>query len=378
MESHRGLFYNMTKCDALIVGSGLTGSVIARHLHDAGWKVQIVEKRDHVGGNVHDHLHESGLRIHTYGPHYFRTNSEQIWDYVQRFSKFVPFEAVVKSEIDGQLEDWPITDEYIERLSGKMWMPAHLGTPTNFEEAVLKRMPRNVYEKFIRPYTQAQWGMSPSQLSVELAGRVPVRRSGDPRLSQHKYQGIPRDGYAQFMENMIEGIPFELNFDYLQRRDEITPTHLTVFTGPIDAFFSYTLGKLSYRSQKREHTYHPDTDQFQPFVQINNSQMKQGDHVRTIEWKHLPQSNSIKGTVTTTETPYTPMDPDAYEYPVQDEKNAALYEKYRELADADEKLLICGRLGEYRYYDMDWAIANAMEIAATIDVSTVQTEALPV
>lgn len=355
--------------DYLIVGSGLTGATIARTLHDAGKRVLVLDRRSHLGGNVHDHVHESGLRVHTYGPHYFRTNSERIWKFVNRFAEFYRYEARLKTLVDGKYENWPIAGSCVRRMVGTSWTPGFVGEPTDFEEASLAMMPRLIYEKFIQGYSEKQWGVPPTQLAAALARRFDVREDDDPRLVKHRYQGIPKQGYAGFMRDMLQGIPFILNFDYLRHRDEIKAQQLLVFTGPIDEFFSFDMGRLHYRGQKREHTWIPDVDFAQPCGQVNNPDLNAGAHIRTLEWKHLmppAKADEIHGTLLTREVTVSPTDPNHYEYPFPDETNRVLFERYQQRAGQIPNLLICGRLGEYRYYDMDQAIGRAMSLVEKI------------
>ncbi|MBN1567775.1 MAG: NAD(P)-binding protein [Acidobacteria bacterium] len=352
----------------LIVGSGLTGAVIARVLTDAGCRVLVVEKRKHIGGNVHDQKHESGIRYHTYGPHFFRTSSREIWNFVRRFSHFYPFEAVVKTIVDGKLENWPIAAEYIERTIGPDWEPCFKGVATDFEQKALSIMPRLVYEKLVKPYTEKQWGVQADTLVPELALRFDVRMDNDPRLMRSSCQGLPSGGYTHFMESLLLGIDVRLQFDFLKHRNDIKAERLLVFTGPIDAFFNYRLGRLKYRSQKRALQFLADVDYSQSHAVINNPS-GHSRRIRTIEWKNLMQPGEqrrCRGTLLTHETPFTASDPDQFEYPFPDRENLALYEKYRRLAEDCPGILICGRLGEYRYYDMDHAIARAMNLAELI------------
>lgn len=353
--------------DYLIVGSGLTGAVIARTLADAGREVLVVDRRSHLGGNVHDHAHASGIRIHTYGPHYFRTSSDRIWEWVNRFASFSRYEAALLTDVDGEMVQWPIAASYIRRAIGETWTPEFTGTPRNFEEAALALMPRMIYEKFIKEYNAKQWGVDCRALSAKLCGRFDVRHDDEPRLKPHaRYQGIPACGYAEWMRRMLAGIPVLLNYDFLKRRGEIGARRRTVFTGPIDEFFGFDLGRLVYRGQRREHTYLPDVGFALPCGQVNNPLHAGGPHIRTLEWKHMmerPYAERITGTVLTTETPFTPESPTDYEYPFPDDANAALYTAYRRRADSLPDTMIAGRLGEYRYYDMDQAIARAMTLA---------------
>lgn len=357
----------MTRVDYLIVGSGLTGAVIARTLADAGREVLVVDRRRHLGGNVHDHSHASGIRVHTYGPHYFRTSSEKVWEFATRFASFYCYEAALLSDVDGTLEQWPIAGSYIRRHLGAHWQPEFRGTPRNFEEAALALMPRLVYATFVKEYNEKQWGVPARTLAAKLCSRFDVRHDDEPRLKPDaKYQGIPEPGYAEWTRRMLDGIPVLLDYDYLRRRGEICARKLLVFTGPIDEFFGFDLGKLKYRGQRRQHQYLPDVRVAQPCGQVNNPLHARGPHIRTLEWKHMMQPERaarIEGTVLTRETPFTPSDPGQYEYPFPDDANARLYERYRRRAAARDDVLICGRLGEYRYYDMDQAIARALALA---------------
>ena len=359
------------KVDYLIIGSGLTGAVIARLLADAGREVMVVDRRNHVGGNVHDHAHISGIRIHTYGPHYFRTSSERIWDFVNRFDTFYKYEAALLSDIDSELVQWPIAGSYIRRTIGVDWKPEFTGNPRNLEEAALSLMPRRIYEKFVKEYNEKQWGVSANQLNADLCTRFDIRYDDEPRLKPlAKYQGIPSSGYANLMLNMLDKIPVLVNFDYVKNKNLISAKKAIIFTGPIDEFFDYDLGKLKYRGQKREHIYLPDSAGFQqPTGQVNNPTHAGGPHIRTLEWKHMmPVEIALKisGTVLTKEIPFTPDDSGDYEYPFPDATNSKLYDRYRTRADSLEKVYICGRLGEYRYYDMDQAIARAALLSGNL------------
>jgi UDP-galactopyranose mutase len=359
--------------DFTIVGSGLTGATIARTLHELGHHVLVLERREHLGGNVFDQTHASGIRMHTYGPHYFRTSSQRIWKYVNRFAEFFPYEARLMSYVDGRFEHWPVQSEYISRVQGERWSPAFAGAPSNFEEASLAMMPSIVYKTFVAGYTEKQWGVACTALSASLAGRFEVRADGDTRLKKSTWQGIPKDGYAAFMSRMLAGIPVLLNVDYLHDRSAFTPRIKTVFTGPIDEFFGFDIGRLAYRGQRREHEFLPNVDRAQPVGQVNYPLRSAGDHVRVLEWKHMmepPFGERLRGTLLTRETPFTPDDPRDYEYPFPDAANQRLYDAYAERAAALSDVLFCGRLGEYRYYDMDQAIGRALKLAADLHQQT--------
>jgi UDP-galactopyranose mutase len=357
------------QADYVIVGSGLTGATLARMLTDAGREVVVLDRRRHPGGNVHDYTHESGVRIHTYGPHYFRTGSEKIWRYVNRFTEFSPYVASLQTLVDGKLENWPIAASYIRRVIGETWTPSFHGQPANFEEASLAMMPELIYRKFVKGYSEKQWGVPAATLSAGLARRFDVREDDDPRLMKHEHQGIPRRGYAAFMENMLKGIDVRLNCTYRPEDPQVTARKLLVFTGPIDEFFNYDEGRLRYRTQWREHVYLPGTDVYQPCGQVNNPDPDAGPHIRTLEWKHMmppEQLTGVRGTVISRECTVDSEEPDRHEYPFPDQLNTDLYNRYRARANAIPKLLLCGRLGEYRYYDMDQAIGRAMGLGEDI------------
>lgn len=356
----------MLRVDYLIVGSGLTGATIARTLADAGREVLVVDRRAQLGGNVQDHVHPSGIRIHTYGPHYFRTNCDELWAFASRFGAFDRYEATLQTRVDGRFENWPVGAGCIRRLVGESWQPGFHGTPGNFEEASLAMMPQVVYEKFVRGYTEKQWGVKASTLAASLARRFDVRADDEPRLMRHRYQGLPADGYSAWMREIVRGIPVVLNCDYLRERERLGARRKVVFTGPIDEYFGFDEGRLHYRGQRRVHEYLPDVDMALPAGQVNEPDAAQGPHIRTLEWKQMmpaPYASRLRGTVLTKEIPESPTDPDRYEYPFPDEANARLYRRYRARAEAISNLLICGRLGEYRYYDMDQAIARALKLA---------------
>jgi UDP-galactopyranose mutase len=351
----------MLDAEFIIIGSGLTGASIARTLTDRGCRVVVVERRNHMGGNVHDWMHSSGIRVHTYGPHYFRTSSDDIWNFVQRFSEFYPFEAILKARLSRRLVPWPVTKQLVASYDLSAWQVHDNSPPRNFEEGILRKMPIPVYQQYVESYTYKQWGLPPSALSAQLAQRVELRDSDDPRLKTSKYQGLPTDGYAAFMRNMLKGIPIILNASYSQIRNNIPATAKIVYTGPIDEFFDFDMGRLEWRGQRRRHVYAHSPLKF-PVAQVNFPSLKQ-KAIRVVEWAHLmPPGSKFDGTVLTYETPYSPTDPVDYEYPCQDSRNQNLFVKYRSRATAFPNITFCGRLGEYRYWDMDQAIARAFLI----------------
>jgi len=354
----------------LIVGSGLTGAVFARQLTDAGYRVVVIESREHTAGNVFDYDHSSGIRVHKYGPHYFRTVSDRVWQFVNRFGTFMPYEARIKSNIGGKLENWPIGSEYLKREIGEKWKPQFTGEPSNFEEAALSIMPDRVYRQFVKEYTEKQWGVPATELDAALCKRFDVRHDNDPRLTpKAKHQGIPIRGYDHLVQGMLNGIEVITNCAYKNSHEIATPSVMTIYTGPIDAYFDHCLGKLRYRGQRREVTYLEETARYQPVAQVNEPLHDGGRHIRTIEWKHLmpaEKAERVRGTVITREFPIDARNWEDAEYPFPDSQNAELYKKYRRLADGLDDVLICGRLGEYKYFDMDHAIARAMTLADRI------------
>ena len=358
----------MIKKDFVIVGSGPTGSTIARILTDHNQDVIILDRRDHFGGNVFDYRHESGIKIHKYGPHYFRCGSEKIWNFLNRFTTFYDWSARLLSKVNSEYLNWPVNQDYIEKIVGKKW-EIFKGEPMNFEEACLTKMPWQLYELFIKGYTEKQWGVKATELDKELAVRITINKSNVNSLTpNHKWNALPRYGYTEMMQNMIDGIPLELELDYLLNKEKVIANKMLIFTGPIDEFFGNKYGKLKYRGQNRRIEYLESVDQYQPSIQVNYPNANE-PRIRTIEWKHLmhpDEKSKVKGTVLTHETPFTPENANQYEYPFPDKINKDLYEQYKAEANKLNNVLICGRLGEYRYYDMDQAVGRAMKLAEEI------------
>lgn len=356
--------------DYLVVGAGLTGATIARQLHDAGREVVVIDRRNHSGGNVYDSI-QSGFRVHTYGPHYFRTSSRVIWEWANRFGAFRPFEARVLTDVGGGiLMQWPPSASCLEQMAGKGWAPEFTGKPANLEEACLAMMPRAAYELFVEQYNEKQWGIHSRDLSPSLARRFSVRAPGETRLTPAaKYQGLPVDGYAAWTANMLEGIPVMHNCDYEEVRRTLTVRRKTIYTGPIDEYFGFRLGRLKYRGQIRTHKLSIQS-RYQSCVQVNNPLHSGGPHIRTIDWRHVTEpeiASRLRNSFVTTETPFTPDNPNDYEYPFPDKLNARLYAEYRKMARCVEpRVLFAGRLGTFQYLDMDQAIAKAMAMRGKV------------
>jgi len=372
----------MKRVDYLIVGSGLTGATIARMLHDAGREVLVIDRRQHLGGNVHDQ-NIAGLRVHTYGPHYFRTSSAFIWEWVNRFADFQSFEAKVLSDIGtGQLVQWPPTFQQVKVLCHG-WQPQpRCVNPQSLEEAALSMMPRQAYELFVKEYNEKQWGKSPAELSPALCKRFSLRTEGETRLTPGaRFQGIPKDGYSAWMAAMLDGIDVHLGIDYQEVRCSIKAKK-TIYTGPIDEFFGFDIGRLQYRGQRRVHKIVDASTHGLPCVQVNNPTHAGGDHIRSIDWRHLlndQQRSEISRTIITTETPHSPTDPDCFEYPFLDAANQQLAASYQRRAkEIAPSVLITGRLGSFQYMDMDQAIAKALSMRCKVmSHSTDQWTGLP-
>jgi UDP-galactopyranose mutase len=362
----RRLASRMTTVDYLVVGAGLSGSTVARILADHNREVLILERRPHVGGNVHDYLHPCGARVHTYGPHYFRCASPEIRDFVNRFAGFFGYRATVKSLVNGRYENWPLCRALLDTDVG--WRSGSRSVePKNFEEACLQEMPRSLYEAYVKNYTRRQWGVEPSSLAASLAERIRINDNDEHGLTpQYPYQGLPQRGYAHFMVNLVAGIPCLVGVDYLEVRSEYRARKALVFTGSIDEFFGFDMGHLTYRTQKRQHRWFPHLNWYQPCGQVNHPGSNDAEPLRTVEWKHLMQAEQqpqIRGTIITSEYPSAPDTPDQFEYPLPTTHNQLLYRRYRGRAQAVPRLIACGRLGEFCYLDMDQAIDRAMSVA---------------
>ncbi len=351
---------NAITADYVVVGTGLTGSVIARALADAHQDVVVLDRRPRVGGNVADAIHpESCIRFNLHGPHYFRTNDDDLWAYVNRFAAFYPFSAVVKAKVDGVCQSWPVSKDQLSRPTP---LPGHGPSPRNFEEAVLKIMDEEDYRRFVYGYTRKQWGIEPRLLSADLARRVEIRNTPDERLTLHRHQGLPRGGFNALVHAMLRDIPCFLKTDYLKQRGAIQARRQLIFTGPLDEFFDFELGRLQYRGQHRATRHFPSRDFILPCGQVNLPEYGRSRAQRIMEWKHMmapDEQGQAIGTLLTRETACTPENPDDYEYPFPDAENQTLKKRYQERASEFPNVFFCGRLAAYRYYDMDTAITLA-------------------
>jgi UDP-galactopyranose mutase len=351
--------------DYVVVGSGLTGATVARLLHDAGRQVLVLERRPVVGGNVVDAVHQpSGIRYGLYGPHYFRTNSDKVWEFVQRFGEWRPFEARVKCLVDGRYESWPLSKVYLDKFK---WLPSERDA-SNLEERALQLMPRTIYEKFVKGYNEKQWGRPCTELLPSLCSRFDIREDDD-RLSLKKHQALPKDGYSALMERMLHGVPCLTNTGFFNSTGVRWARKKLIYTGPIDEYFGFDLGWLEYRGQRRD-----ITENGLRYLQVNfPGDMPYATEgfwpwpykchaLRAINWRFMQEQDPGKD-LTTWENPYTPTDSDASEYPVPTRANADLAAAYSRRADALPGVVFAGRLGRYKYLDMDEAIGAAMRVA---------------
>ena len=361
--------------DYLIIGSGLYGAVFARQAADAGKKVLVIDKRDHIGGNVYTEKVE-GIDVHKYGAHIFHTNNKEVWDYVNRFATFNRFTNSPVANYKGQLYSLPFNMYTFNKMWGvvtpdeaaakvaEQKAAAGITEPKNLEEQAISLVGTDIYEKLIKGYTQKQWGRPCTELPSFIIKRLPVRLTFDNNYFNALYQGIPVGGYTRLVENLLAGIEVRLGIDYLEHKAELDAlAEKVVYTGPIDAYFGYKLGALEYRSVRFE-TELLDIPNFQGNAAVNYTDAET-PYTRIIEHKWFTfgkdeQGNDLPKTVISREYSSEWHPGDEPYYPVNDEKNGALYAKYKALAVREEKVIFGGRLGEYKYYDMDAVIAAAL------------------
>ena len=370
-EGGNGMF------DYLIVGSGLYGAVCARQLADAGKTVLVVEKRDHIAGNVYTRKTE-GINVHVYGAHIFHTNSRAAWDYVNRFAVFNRFTNSPVANYRGELYSLPFNMYTFNKMWGVVTPEEAAakiaeqrkeitGEPRNLEEQAISLVGRDIYEKLIKGYTEKQWGRDCRDLPAFIIRRLPVRLTFDNNYFNALYQGIPVGGYTGMVEKMLDGIEVRLGVDYLEHRAELDAlAEKVIYTGPVDAFFGFCLGSLEYRSVRFE-TETLDMPNFQGNAAVNYTD-RETPWTRIIEHKWFEfgkdeQGRDLPKTVISREYSSEWKPGDEPYYPVNDEKNGSLYAEYRKLAEKEPKVIFGGRLGEYRYYDMDQVIVVALEKA---------------
>lgn len=355
--------------DYLIVGAGFAGSILAEQLatrSDA--RVLVIDKRRHVGGNAFDFYDDAGVLIHKYGPHIFHTNSIKVFRYLSRFTDWRPYEHRVLTSVDGQLLPMPINADTLNQHYGLhltcnevedfLSQVAEPRDPVRTsEDVVINRIGRDLYEKFFRNYTRKQWDLDPSQLDASVTARVPIRTSRDSRYFTDTFQAMPLHGYTRMFERILDhpNIKVMLNTEYEDLKNEVAFRHL-IFTGPVDEYFHYCYGKLPYRSLIFEHQTH-DTARYQKAAVVNYP--NEHAYTRVTEFKYLTGQKHRKTSIVF-EHPQAEGDP---YYPIPQPENAALYAEYKTLADALPNVYFAGRLGTYKYYNMDQVAAQALTLA---------------
>ena len=365
--------------DYLVVGSGLFGAVFAQNAKQAGKSVLVIDKRPHIAGNVYTEDVE-GIHVHKSGAHIFHTNSDRVWDYITRFAVFNRFTNSPVANYHGELYSLPfnmytfnkmwgvVTPEEAAAKIEEQKTAAGITEPKNLEEQAISLVGTDIYEKLVKGYTEKQWGRPCDQLPAFIIKRLPVRLTFDNNYFNARYQGIPMGGYTRMVENLLDGIEVRLGVDYLEHKAELDALeHKVIYTGPIDAYFDFKLGTLEYRSVRFE-TELLDKPNYQGNAAVNYTD-RETPWTRIIEHKWFEfgkddEGNDLPKTVISREYSSEWKPGDEPYYPVNDEKNGALYAKYRALADAEDKVIFGGRLGEYRYYDMDKVIEVALDVAA--------------
>ena len=364
-----------TSFDYLVVGAGFAGSVIAERLATGlNKRVLVIDRRPHIGGNAYDFHDEAGVLVHRYGPHIFHTNSQRIVDYLSRFTEWRPYEHRVLAQVDGQLLPIPINRTTLNKLyaldlATDTEAAAFLATKAEpvadirtSEDVVVSQIGRELYHKFFRGYTRKQWGLDPSQLDKMVTSRVPTRTNTDDRYFSDTFQQMPKYGYTKMFERMLghPNITIMLDTDYREIRGEITYAHL-IYCGPIDEFFDCRFGKLPYRSLKFEHRT-VDQEQFQP-VAVVNYPAEDVSYTRISEYKHLTGQVHLKTSIT---YEFPSDDGDPY-YPVPRPGNVELYKRYQKLAESVPDVTFLGRLGTYKYYNMDQVVGQALALYKRIE-----------
>ncbi len=364
--------------DYLVVGAGLYGAVFAQQAKAAGRSVLVIDRRDHIAGNVYTEDVE-GIHVHRYGAHIFHTNDRKVWDYVNRFAEFNRFTNSPVANYHGELYSLPFNMYTFNRMWGvvtpeeaaakieEQRREAGITEPRNLEEQAISLVGTDIYEKLIRGYTEKQWGRPCTELPAFIIKRLPVRLTFDNNYFNALFQGIPIGGYTRLVERMLDGIEVKLGADYLEaRRDWDDAADRVVYTGPIDAYFGYRLGCLEYRSVRFE-TELLDMPNFQGNAAVNYTD-RETPWTRIIEHKWFEFGKDEAGhelpkTVISREYSSEWKPGDEPYYPVNDEKNGALYARYRALADEEKHVVFGGRLGSYKYYDMDQVIAAALDMS---------------
>ena len=371
----------MEDLDYLVVGAGLFGAVFAHEAKQRGKKVLVIDKRDHIGGNVYSY-EKNGIMVHHYGAHIFHTNNTKVWSYLQRFAEFNRFTNSPIANYKGKIYSLPFNmytfnamwgvitpEEAAEKIEAER-REAGITEPKNLEEQAISLVGKEIYEKLIKGYTKKQWGRACKDLPASIIRRLPVRLSYDNNYFNALYQGIPVEGYTAMVERILEGVPVELSVDFLKKKAEwMSRAKKVIFTGAIDAYYDYCLGELEYRKVRFE-VEELSIPNFQGNAAVNYTD-EESPYTRIIEHKWFTfgkdrEGKEIPTTIISKEYSAEWKKGDEPYYPVNDERNQALYEQYQALSKKEEKLLFGGRLGEYKYYDMDAVIAAALEFSEKI------------
>ncbi len=366
-----------TKYDYLVVGAGLFGSVFAHEAKARGKKVLVIEKRPHIAGNVYCEDVE-GIKVHTYGAHIFHTNNEEVWNYLNQFTTFNRFTNSPVANYKGELYSLPFNMYTFNKMWGVVTpdeakakieeQKAEMAgkEPSNLEEQAISLIGRDIFEKLVKGYTEKQWGRDCKDLPAFIIKRLPVRLTFDNNYFNALYQGIPTHGYTKMVENMLEGIEVKLNTNYLDDKEKWNAiADKVLFTGPIDAYYAFSLGYLQYRSVRFE-TELLDMPNFQGNAAVNYTD-RETLWTRIIEHKWFTFGKDEEGkdlpkTVISREFSSEWQPGDEPYYPVNDEANGKLYAQYKALGEKEEKVIFGGRLGEYKYYDMDAVVASALDL----------------
>ena len=368
----------MPQYDYLVVGAGLTGAVFAHEAKRAGKRCLVIDRRPHIAGNVYTEKVE-GINVHKYGAHIFHTSLKDVWDYVNRFAEFNNYVNSPVAYYKGEVYNMPFNMNTFSKMWPGVVTPAQarakideqiaaegITEPKNLEEQALSLVGRDIFEKLVKGYTEKQWGRDCKDLPASIIKRLPVRLTYDNNYFNDRYQGIPMGGYTKMVERMLEGTEVRLGVEYadlVAEQPDIAAR--TVYCGPIDAFFDFKLGELESRSLRFESEL-LDEENHQGVAVVNYNE-REVPYTRIIEHKHFEfgldeNGNPLPKTVITREYPADWKPGDEPYYPVNDERNEKLYQAYRELADQEGDVVFAGRLGGYKYYDMDKAIAAAFDV----------------
>ncbi len=358
--------------DYLIVGAGLYGSTCAYELNKKGYRVLVIDKRDHIGGNIYT-KNINGINVHVYGPHIFHTNKQEIWDYINQFAHFnhyinAPL-AIYKNEVYNLPFNmntfsrlWPdvVTPEDAKRHIQEEVLKCNIKKPLNLEETAISLVGTTIYEKLIKGYTAKQWGSECKDLPSFIIQRIPVRFIYNNNYFDDYYQGVPIGGYTQIIEKMLEGVEVRLNTNFLDERDKYS--HLAskiIYTGPIDEYYDYIYGKLDFRSLRFENK-ELDISNFQGCGVVNYTD-QEIPYTRIIEHKHFEPENHTTNTIISYEYSLASNKTNEPYYPINNDRNNYLYAQYKDLASTEENVYFGGRLGNYKYYDMDDTIIEALD-----------------